>query len=522
MKTPVFGLRAGILTQLILLIAAAMLLINVVILNLYEKDLINAKEQAGRLLMLSVENSLRFILKDGVIDLKNLHSNSDFSSAVKNLLKTGDFSGLAIVNNAGEAVFRAGFSGEKKQYALTMAMSAMSTVTPSVNFIGSTWGVLWPGKSEICLSSPLKYKGRVIGGISVTSSLVPVYDILKNSQKLVIIYIVIDTVILALVGIYLLSRIVVAPILRLVRMTEEYEGSESIPSAGDTPANEIGNLSRALTNMLKRLDENKKELKNHIVSLEKANRDLKAAQDEIIKSEKLASVGRLAAGIAHEIGNPVGIILGYIDLIQKGGLPVEEEKDFLVRIESEISRVDVIIRQLLDFSRSSTGKIEICGIHDLIKMTVEMLKPQSGMKKLGIELEFMAENDYVLADKNQLQQVFLNILINSIDAFSEKGRESGYSSIRIESENKNGFIELKFIDNGPGISPDKLKHIFDPFFTTKEPGRGTGLGLSVCYRIIEGLGGTIKAESTPGYGMTVYVELVVDGGAGDRSKGDSK
>lgn len=522
MKTKIFGLRAGILTQLVFLIAAAMLLINIVFLNLYEKDLIKAKEQAGGLLALSVENNMGFILDDGVADLKDLASYSDFTAAVEAMLMASEFSDLAIVNSSGEAVFRAGFSGEKKQYILTSAMNAMSAGMTSVSFTGTTWGVLWPGKSEIFLSAPLKYKGRVIGGISITSSLLPVYDSLRKSEKLVILYIVVDTVILALVGIYLLSRIVVAPIQRLVRMTEEYEDSESIPSAEDTPANEIRNLSRALTNMLKRLDENKKELKNHIISLEKANEDLKTARDEIIKSEKLASVGRLAAGIAHEIGNPVGIILGYIELIQKGGLSKEDENDFLGRIESEISRVDVIIRQLLDFSRSSTKKLGVCEVHKLITGTVEMLEPQSRLNELEIGLELEAENDQVFADKNQLQQVFLNILINSIDAFTEGRRESGYSCIKIQSENKNETIELRFIDNGPGISPDKLNRIFDPFFTTKEPGRGTGLGLSVCYRIIESLGGTIKAESSPGNGMRLYVELPLYDGTCYLPEGDSE
>jgi len=507
LKIPIFGLRTGILTQLVFLIVAAMLLINVVILHLYEKDLIKAKEEAGRLLVFSIENNLNFILNRDAADIKSLQENEEFAAVVQNILKASEFSDLAIMNNAGEPVFKTGFSGDKKQFAMMMAMSAINTVSPTVTFRGNTWGVLWPRNSELCLSSPLKYKGRVIGGISVIASLVPVYDTLRNSEKLVILYLIIDTVILVLVGMYLLSRIVLVPIQRLLRMTEEYEDSEFIPSAGDAPANEIGNLSRALANMLKRLDENKKELKNHIISLEKANDDLKAAQKEIIKSEKLASVGRLAAGIAHEIGNPIGIILGYIDLIYKGGLSPEEEKDFLTRVESEITRINVIIRQLLDFSRTSTEQIENCSVHDLVINTVEMLKPQSRMRELEIAVNLKAERDRVVADKNQLQQVFLNILINSIDALEEEGHSHGKPHIMVKSKNKNGIIVLDFIDNGPGISAEDLERIFDPFFTTKEPGRGTGLGLSVCYRIIEGLGGTIRAESAPGDGMVINMEL---------------
>lgn len=504
-----FGLRAGILTQLIFLIVAAMLLINVVILNLYEKDLVTEKEKTGRLLLSSLEYITGNALNDGKNELKKNSLDIDFVSTIQDILDTGEYRGIAIVNGSGEAVLSIGLDSNEKQYAMTLAMTAMNTITQSIDYKGMTWGVLWPRKKELYLSSPLKYKGRVIGGISAISSLEQVYETLRRSEKLVIIYIAIDTLVLALVGIYLLSRIVVNPIHKLLRMTTEYEGSESLISTGETPANEIGNLTRALANMLKRLDENKNELKSHIVSLEKANRDLTAAQNEIVQSEKLASVGRLAAGIAHEIGNPIGIILGYIDLIMRGGLTPDEEMDFLSRVEGEISRVNVIIRQLLDYSRSSEEHREVLSIHALITSTVEMLKPQSGMKLIDVSLEFSAENDNVIADKNQMQQVFLNILINSIDALSEEGKTLENAHIHVKSKNKNNLLELVFIDNGHGISADKLEHIFDPFFTTKDPGHGTGLGLSVCYRIIQASGGTIKAESSSGKGMKMRIELPV-------------
>ena len=507
MKTPISGLRAGILTQLIFLIAAAMLLINVAILKLYEKDLVRATEHVGRVLVKGIEGAVDYTLMNRPADLKDLNSDMEFYTTVEGILKTSGFTDLMIVNNDGETVFRIGFSGDKKQYGFTMTMNAISTISFTADYRGTAWAVLWLGKSELCLSSPLRNKGRVTGGVSVLSPLAPVYEVLRRSEKLVILYIILDTFILALVGIYLLSRLVVSPIHRLLRMTEEFEGAEFIPSAGETPANEIGNLSRALTLMLKRLDENKKELKSHIISLEKANKDLKDAQDEIIRSEKLASVGRLAAGIAHEIGNPVGIILGYIDLIRRGGLSGAEEKDFLERIESETTRVNVIIRQLLDFSRNTTELIENCSVHDVILKTVKMIKHQAGMKKIRIILELAAERDHIIADKNQLQQLFLNILINAIDAAGDETNYVDDAHITVKSESKNGFLELEFADNGPGISPGEIDHVFDPFYTTKEPGKGTGLGLSVCYRIVEGLDGTIRAESPPGEGMKIRIRL---------------
>jgi len=292
-----------------------------------------------------------------------------------------------------------------------------------------------------------------------------------------------------------------------------------VPALPESSKNEIGDLTRSLSHMLKRLDENKRELQSHISSLEKANRDLRQAQDEIIRSEKLASVGRLAAGIAHEIGNPIGIILGYLELLSSGDISEADKKDFLNRIESEITRVNGIIRQLLDFSRPSSGEPEKTMVHNLVKSTLAMLEPQPMMEGVRTTLELNAQKDTVLADPNQLQQVFLNIIMNAADALAEGKGKEGIKHLKIRSEKTEGSIELRFSDNGPGIVEKELLRIFDPFYTTKEPGKGTGLGLSVCYRIVEGLGGTIRAESKPGEGATIIVSLPLYEGQNQRGEG---
>jgi two-component system, NtrC family, sensor kinase len=259
--------------------------------------------------------------------------------------------------------------------------------------------------------------------------------------------------------------------------------------------------------MLRRLDDNKKELRDHIASLEKANKELQQAQDEIIRSEKLASVGRLAAGIAHEIGNPIGIILGYLDLLRSRGIGEEEKKDFLGRIESEITRVNQIIKDLLDFSRPSSGELVETHVHEALQNTVSMLAPQPMMDRIRSRLTLAAADDVVLANPNRLQQVFLNIVLNAVDALAEMQQEGKEKILTIRSENSGEHIRLTFGDSGPGIEHHELAHIFDPFYTTKEPGRGTGLGLSVCYRIVESLGGTIRAESALGRGTQIIVSL---------------
>jgi two-component system, NtrC family, sensor kinase len=325
--------------------------------------------------------------------------------------------------------------------------------------------------------------------MNLSCSLVPVYETLRNSQKVILLYIFLDTLVLVMVGLVLLSRIVVKPIHQLLRLTAGYKEGDEVPAVEGGSTNEIGELSRSLHNMLRRLDENKKELRDHIASLEKANEELRHAQDEIIRSEKLASVGRLAAGIAHEIGNPIGIILGYLDLLRSRGHWGGGERDFLARIESEITRVNQIIKDLLDFSRPSSGELVRTHVHEALQNTVSILAPQPMMESIQSRIELTAPDDVVLADPNRLQQVFLNILLNSADALADEEKRGKEKTLTIRSENSGEHIRIAFIDSGPGIAQNELAHIFDPFFTTKEPGRGTGLGLSVCYRIVESLGG---------------------------------
>jgi len=506
-----YGLRTGILAQLLFLIVAAMLLVNVAMLNLSQRSLIQAKIEAGKLLIHALGLNLGNLIEDRKMPLNSLFQDRDLKKEADDLLTAGGYSEYVIIDNFGNTSFSTAASDEDNSFLLNQARTSLETPESSINYTGSIWGVYWLSRKNIAVSAPLLYHGKTIGGVTVSSSLDSIYQSIRQSERLVLFYIILDTIILAIVGIYLLSRIVVTPIHRLLKMTERYREEDIITPMTEDSGNEIGNLSRSLSNMLQRLDENKKELKRHISSLEKANADLKRAQDEIIQSEKLASVGRLAAGIAHEIGNPLGIILGYLELIRKVEVTADEKNDFLNRIESEITRINVIIRQLLDFSRPAGGKKEENRIHGLISETVSMLKPHPLMEGINILMDFNAERDMALSDSGQLQQVFLNIIMNSADVLNEGSPAdcNGSNNIIIRTDNNDDSIEIRITDNGPGVDGDKIHHIFDPFYTTKEPGKGTGLGLSVSYMIIEAQGGTIHAESARGKGMSIIINLPV-------------
>jgi signal transduction histidine kinase len=519
LRFPVYSLRTGILAQLTFLIIAAMLLINVVMVKFAERDLTREKLHTGRFLIRAVEQSLGPLVAGKTRKITEADLDFDFRKGASRMLEDSGFSDLLIINQEGNKIFTTDYSSEAEEHGLVSAREALSTGIWSHHFSGTAWSVIWLSKSDVRISAPLSMEGRLLGAITVSGSLLPLYETLRSSQMVILFYIFMDTVVLVLVGYVLLSRIVVKPIDKLLRMTEAYKDGFMVPTFPESSKNEIGELTRSLSHMLRRLEENKRELQSHISSLEKANRELQQAQDEIIRSEKLASVGKLAAGIAHEIGNPIGIIIGYLDLLNSEDITEVEKKDFLNRIESEITRVNRIIRQLLDFSRPSSGEPAKTRVHDMVKMTLSMLEPQPMMESVRTALELKAQDDTVLADPNQLQQVFLNIIMNAADALAEGKGEGGEKRLTIKSERIGGSIELRFFDNGHGIPEKELLRIFDPFYTTKEPGKGTGLGLSVCYRIVEGLGGAIRAESKTGEGTTIMVSLPLYEGKDNRGEG---
>ena len=509
MRFPFYSLRTGIVACLTFLILSAMLLINVVMVKFAERDLIDAKVEMGRILIHTIGQRVVYDTISKHKALNELGSVPRFSKEIAQLLRMGGYSSVLVVSSAGTRVFGLGSWGKREEDALVRSREALTKQKSSLEFLGEIWGVTWLAPEMVRMSAPFFFEGRLMGAVAICADLNPLYQGLRKSERIILIYICLNAVILVLFGIYLLSRTVVKPIHRLQTITDKFDEWPPLFDQGESSRNEIGQLFRSLKMMLKRLETNKKELKANISSLKEANLEIKKAQDEIIKSEKMASAGRLATGVAHEIGNPLSIILGYLELLKRGDLKSEENKDFVERIESEVTRINQIIRELLDFSRPSSAEYEETGIHQLIMETVNLLELQPMMDRIEIRQELRAEKDVVWAGMAQLKQVFLNIIINAADAMIDTHSSDGVSLnvLNIKTENEDASIVIRFTDTGIGIPSEELGRIFDPFYTTKEPGKGTGLGLPVCYTIIEGLGGRIRVESVVGTGTEVIVTI---------------
>jgi hypothetical protein len=242
LKIPVNSLRTGILAQLTFLILAAMLLINVVMIKLAERDLIRTRFQAGQLLGAAVEQMIGQHLSGPAKKLTDLAGDSRFRAGLLRLLGEGDYAHIVIVNREGEKLLAAGFSEDQEGYALSGARESAATGMGSHHFSGTVWGVIWLNKRDLWISSPLSFEGRLQGGMTLSCSLVPLYETLRNSQKVILLYIFLDTLVLVMVGLVLLSRIVVKPIHQLLRLTAGYKEGDEVPAVAGGSGNEIGSL----------------------------------------------------------------------------------------------------------------------------------------------------------------------------------------------------------------------------------------------------------------------------------------
>ncbi len=232
----------------------------------------------------------------------------------------------------------------------------------------------------------------------------------------------------------------------------------------------------------------------------------KKAEQQLLMTSKLASVGELAAGVAHEINNPLTGVIGFAQLLMEAENVPPEIKEDLQKICEESQRAVRIVQNLLRFARRHKPEKDYVDISDLIEHTLEMESYRLRTSNIALTTNLATDLPLITADHNQLQQVILNIMTNAEQAVARTKRKG---KITVTTEKSEDYVRISISDNGPGIEPEHITKIFDPFFTTKEVGSGTGLGLSICHGIIAEHGGRIYAESAPGKGATFIIALPV-------------
>jgi signal transduction histidine kinase len=314
---------------------------------------------------------------------------------------------------------------------------------------------------------------------------------------------------LLLVAIYIaLGRIVVRPLETLARAAERVAGGSRRWEVPQMPARELVMLDDSLSSMTARLLNEERELRRHVDEVDAATERLREAQQRLVRSERLASVGRLAAGLAHEIGNPLASLIGFEDLLIAGGLSSAEQSDFLLRMRRETERIHKVLRDLLDFARPSQPRDPALpkqpgDVSEAIDDALALVSPQKVMKQIEIVKHVEQPLALVGLPRSELVQVLLNLLLNAADALDGEG------TIQLTCRNQGKTVRIELQDNGPGLAPSVRERLFEPFVTTKEIGRGTGLGLAVCRGLIESAGGIIGWDASFADGTRFVIELPV-------------
>jgi C4-dicarboxylate-specific signal transduction histidine kinase len=283
----------------------------------------------------------------------------------------------------------------------------------------------------------------------------------------------------------------------------------------------LDNSRRALLHILKdshesnlRLGDSRKamihimgDLRETTQEMERREHELRDKQEQLVQAGKLATLGELTTGVAHELNNPlnnIGLYVGnVIDRIRLGEDDAEPLVADLEKAMEQVRKATEIISHLRTFGRAARVSIEQVDIDDVIERSLLLVHEQLRLRGIEVELELCPDELLVVANPIQLEQVFINLLTNARDALIDAKRKT----IRIASSRDDERIRIAFSDTGPGIPPALQQRIFDPFFTTKEVGTGTGLGLSITYSILKEYGGDISVESRPGKGATFMVEL---------------
>ncbi len=385
----------------------------------------------------------------------------------------------------------------------------------SVRRIGGGW---FEGPGRLLLVSSAFDGG---GSIRFTVSLNDIRADMAGVRKFLLFYALLDSAIIILLGVYFLSRSITGPLKKLEEAATRIAGGKLGERADVAVDNEVGSLAESFNVMAERLEA-------EIKSLERVNLELVGTQEELLRSSTLAAVGRLAAGIAHEIGNPLGAVHGYLDILSKGLPDREEEKDMIGRASKEVSRIDAIVREFLDIARPPKKPSAPVDVNRLIEETVSTVALHRDFSGVETKLTLAGGLPEVAIDGGKLRQVFVNLLLNAAQSMSavrsprtvfittsaERRSEGARLGRRRDDPPVKGyipvdreFVVIRFTDSGSGISVEDAEKVFDPFFTTKDVGKGTGLGLFISQSIIKTYGGGISFERGDGAGSTFTVIL---------------
>jgi signal transduction histidine kinase len=383
---------------------------------------------------------------------------------------------------------------------------------------------------------PFRSKGKVIGAVRILSSLEEAQSYLTKKKRRAFLFTFLSVVIIFMAEMLLFGKIVGKPIKKLIDAMDKAEKGDLQAEANIKRRDELGELSRHFNRMIKTIretheqniqllsevshfnEELTRKIEDATSELSKRNEELRLlnealfeSQRELSQSEKLAALGQVAATIAHQIGTPLNSISGYIQLMLNEENLEPKTRERLMIIESQLDRLTESVKNLLSITRIPKPKFKPLDLNLVIHELIQLIEPWLVAKKVELVSNLASELPLIYGDATNLQTVFLNIITNAIDAMPNGGllKITTQHVLNQSMLPDGGWIEVSISDTGIGITEESKKRIFDPFFTTKKIGEGSGLGLSICHKIVKEHSGRMEVQSEVGKGSTFSVFIPI-------------
>jgi len=444
--------------------------------------------------------------------------------------KVVDISSISIYSHPDGKVK---FSSNRKQLNKKLKNSSTSCITchknhnNNIKLTGSCWLIEKTKNGRVMVfTTPIQNQPRcynatchfhlqnkkILGILEARYSLSPLDTKMRQQKIFTLLAGLIFTIFFCVILCVVLWKIVIGPLYILADALQRVSKGALDFQIDIDRKDEIGMLARAFNSMTRELKTSRERLENWAKELEKEvakkTEEIRRGQEQLVHTEKLASLGRMAAGVAHELNSPLTGIVTFAHLMLKR-LPPEnrmDREDLEVIIE-QAERCSKIIKGLLGFSRALPSERTDININNVISHTVGIVRNQAKFHNIRLSTELTPGLPDIRGDASQLEQVFMNLLINAADAMNDRG--SITIATRLTKVDDHDYVEIEFTDTGTGIPEEYMDRLFEPFFTTKPPGKGTGLGLSVSHGIVKKHGGHIRVRSTPGKGTSFFIRLPV-------------
>lgn len=352
---------------------------------------------------------------------------------------------------------------------------------------------------RISAAAPIVRDNTVTGAVCFTGVPQGLWTADKTAQSWIWAALGLNILLMGLFLIFLLNRRLVAPLKELASDLADLGLNKFRLRPRPSSSREIDLLFQAFDRTAMELMISRRQLEEQLKTISDAKAHLAA-------TEKAAAVGRLASGIAHELGNPIGALTGFVHLLRQGDLPEDDIELILRQSAHELERMDGSIKEMLRFSRPSKREPEPVDAAEVALAAINLARPQKWAEGVKFVLESDREQPLVMAERNSLLQVLLNLVANAGQAFADRAAGPRISIV-IDGPDQSSRTRIMVIDNGPGVDPSDAPHLFEPYFSRKAPGQGTGLGLAISLSIINGFNGSLNYSPNDGGGAVFTIDL---------------